>query len=83
MPSEMEFVNYKEFVESLPETESPDPADKSVISNPINGPRSVPGSAKDRTTTLTDFSEGDMDSAVFAIDWLARLALPSTCSYAN
>ena len=41
MPSEMEFVNYKEFVESLPETESLDSADKSVISNPTNGPRSM------------------------------------------
>jgi hypothetical protein len=55
----MEFVNYKEFVESLPETESLDSADKSVISNPTNGPRSMPGSAKDRSTTLTAFREGD------------------------
>lgn len=59
MPSEMEFVNYKEFVESLTETESPDSADKIVISNPTNGPRAVPGSAKDRSTTLTAFREGD------------------------
>jgi hypothetical protein len=29
------------------------------------------------------FGEGDMDTPVFAIDWIARLALPSTCSYAN
>ena len=60
MSSEMEFVNYKEFVESLPETESLTSADKGVVSNPTDGPRTVPGSAKDRTTTLTDFREGDM-----------------------
>ena len=59
MPSEMEFVNYKEFVKNLTETESPTSADKVVVSNPTNGPRSMPGSAKDRTTTLTAFREGD------------------------
>lgn len=54
MPSEMEFVNYKEFVESLPETESPDSADKSVISNPTDGPRSMPGSASALTEAATE-----------------------------
>jgi glycerophosphoryl diester phosphodiesterase len=55
----VEFVNYKEFVKNLTETESPTSADKVVVSNPTNGPRSMPGSAKDRTTTLTTFREGD------------------------
>lgn len=43
MPSEMEFVNYKDFVKNLTETESPTSADKVVVSNPTNGPRAVKG----------------------------------------
>ena len=69
MPSEMEFVNYKEFVAGLSETENPTSTDKQVICNPTDGPRSVPGSAKDRSTTLTAFREGDtipVDGATLA-----------------
>ena len=54
MPSEMEFVNYKEFVKNLTETESPTSADKVVVSNPTNGPRSMPGSANALTETATE-----------------------------
>ena len=56
----MEFVNYKEFVEGLAETENPASSDKLVVSNPTNGPRSMPGSAKDRSTTITTFRSGDV-----------------------
>ena len=54
MPSEMEFVNYKDFVKNLTETESPTSADKFVVSNPTNGPRSMPGSAKGFSTAATE-----------------------------
>ena len=39
MPTEMEFVNYKQFVENLPEVDDFASTDKSVVSNPTNGPR--------------------------------------------
>lgn len=42
MPTEMEFVNYKEFVETLPEATEYAPSDKAVISNATNGPRQMP-----------------------------------------
>jgi hypothetical protein len=60
MASEMEFVNYKDFVENLAETESLTSSDKVVVSNPTSGPRSMPGSAKDRSTTITAFRTGDV-----------------------
>ena len=41
MPSEMEFVNFKDFVDGLNETESPTSDDKAVVCNPTNGPRSM------------------------------------------
>lgn len=59
MSTELEYVPYSEFVAGLSTTENPTSADKTVISNPTNGPRAVPGSAKDRSTTLTAFREGD------------------------
>lgn len=59
MSTELEYVPYSEFVAGLSTTENPTSADKTVISNPTNGPRAVPGSAKDRATTLTAFREGD------------------------
>ena len=46
MPSEMEFVNFKDFVDSLTETENPTSADKGVVSNSVDGPRSVPDPLK-------------------------------------
>ena len=46
MPTEMEFVNYKDFVNGLAETESPTSADKVVVSSLTDGPRSLPSSAK-------------------------------------
>lgn len=60
MPSEREYINYKDFVDSLTETESLTSADKVVVSNPTNGPRSMPGSAKDRSTAITSFRTGDV-----------------------
>jgi hypothetical protein len=42
MASEMEFVNYKQFVERLPVASSYANGDKSVVSNEINGPRKMP-----------------------------------------
>lgn len=39
MPTEMEFVNYKEFVENLPEATEYASGDKSVASNENDGPR--------------------------------------------
>lgn len=42
MASEMEFVNYKQFVENLPVASSYATGDKSVISNGTNGPRQMP-----------------------------------------
>lgn len=59
MSTELEYVPYSEFVAGLSTTENPTSADKTVISNTTDGPRAVPGSAKDRTTTLTAFREGD------------------------
>ena len=54
MPSEMEFVNYKDFVKNLTETESPTSADKVVVSNPTNGPRAVPASESALTDVATE-----------------------------
>ena len=54
MANEMEFVNYRDFVKSLTETENPTSADKTVISNPTNGPRSMPGSVSALTETAKE-----------------------------
>ena len=42
MPTEMEFVNYKEFVENLPEATEYASGDKAVISNANDGTRQMP-----------------------------------------
>lgn len=60
MSTELEYVPYSEFVAGLSTTENPTSADKTVISNETDGPRAVPGSAKDRSTTLTAFRSGDV-----------------------
>ena len=60
MATELEFVNYKQFVENLPAAQDYASGDKTVVCNPTNGPRSMPGSAKDRSTTITDFRTGDV-----------------------
>lgn len=54
MSTELEYVPYSEFVAGLSTTENPTSADKTVISNPTNGPRAVPGSAKDLAVTATE-----------------------------
>ena len=59
MPSEMEFVNYKEFVAGLSETENPTATDKQVVCNPTDGPRSVPASESALTDAAT---ESDLNS---------------------
>lgn len=48
MASEAEFINYKDFVESLTEASDFALTDKSVISNNTNGPRSVPQTTTDK-----------------------------------
>lgn len=48
MPSETEFVNYKDFVESLDEASDFSETDKSVVSNNANGPRSMPQTTADK-----------------------------------
>lgn len=42
MPTEMDFVNYKEFVENLPEATEYASGDKAVVSNATDGPRQMP-----------------------------------------
>lgn len=42
MASDLEFVNYKQFVEKLPVASSYATGDKSVVSNGANGPRQMP-----------------------------------------
>lgn len=39
MASEIEFVNYKQFVEGLSSVDSAESTDKSVVCNPVGGPR--------------------------------------------
>lgn len=60
MASEMKFVKYKDFVKNLPETQNLTSSDKVVVSNPTNGPRSMPGSAKYRSTVIASFRTGDV-----------------------
>lgn len=60
MASNLEFVPFKDFVESLSSVDSVKNADKSVVCNPSDGPRAIPGSANGRSTTLDDFREGDL-----------------------
>lgn len=44
MATELEFVNYKDFVESLSSVDSAENTDKSVVSNPTDGPRNFDAS---------------------------------------
>lgn len=57
MPSEIEYINYKEFVEGLTETESPASSDKVVVSNPTDGPRVVPADTSALSKDTANFSD--------------------------
>ena len=46
MSTELEFVNYNEFVESLPERTSAASGDKTIVSNPTDGPGSETNAAQ-------------------------------------
>ena len=54
MATEMEFVNYKEFVAGLPETENPTATDKQVVCNETDGPRATPGAANGLSEEATE-----------------------------
>lgn len=54
MPTEQEFVTYKEFVEGLDPTENPTATDKQVVCNETNGPRVVPASESALTDVATE-----------------------------
>jgi hypothetical protein len=48
MASEIEFVNYKQFVENLSSVDSAENTDKSVICNPVGGPRKFDASQQNK-----------------------------------
>ena len=54
MATEVEYINYKEFVEGLSTTENPDVTDKAVVSNSSDGPRTIPANTSALTNTATD-----------------------------
>ncbi|MBO5977118.1 MAG: hypothetical protein J6Q26_01395, partial [Bacteroidales bacterium] len=48
MASELEFVNYKQFVENLSSVDSAESTDKSVVCNPSDGPRKFDASKQNK-----------------------------------
>ena len=59
MATDIEYINYKEFVGGLSDAETPDENDKAVVCNETDGPRATPLNAKALTTTAdeTDLNE--------------------------
>lgn len=54
MATEVEYVNYKDFVADLESTENPGVDDVTVVSNGTDGPRTVPANTSALTNTATD-----------------------------
>lgn len=54
MATEVEYVNYKDFVAGLESTESPDVDDVTVVSNSSDGPRTIPANTSALSNTATD-----------------------------
>ena len=59
MATDIEYINYKEFVAGLSDAETPDETDKAVVCNETDGPRATPLNAKTLTTAAdeTDLNE--------------------------
>lgn len=64
MPSEMEFVTFKEFVEGLPAVEDTSSSDKAVFCNASDGPRSLPNTvlAKVKDSVMKTFVPASTDA---------------------
>lgn len=71
MSTELEYVPYSEFVAGLSTTENPTSADKTVISNPTDGPRAVPSSesALTNSATVDDVVSGTEFKVKTATGW--------------
>ena len=54
MATEVEYVNYKDFVADLESTEAPGVDDVTVVSNETDGPRTIPANTSALTNTATD-----------------------------
>lgn len=54
MATEIEYVNYKDFVAGLETTENPGVDDVTVVSNETDGPRAVPANTSALSNTATD-----------------------------
>lgn len=54
MATEVEYVNYKDFVADLESTENPGVDDVTVVSNSADGPRTIPANTSALTNTATD-----------------------------
>lgn len=54
MATEVEYVNYKDFVAGLESTENPGVTDKAVVCNETDGPRVVPANTSALSNTATD-----------------------------
>ena len=52
--TEVEYVNYKDFVADLESTEAPGVDDVTVVSNETDGPRTIPANTSALTNTATD-----------------------------
>ena len=83
MPSEVEYINYKAFVESLDPVENPSSNDKVVVCDSVSGPRSTPGSSRKKlddvsansiVDVVTKTTSGSATYGMLAELWVAESA---------